>query len=145
MPKPLYNIKEDRVVQNIGSYNFSEREKSVLRKGFNFAVSPKIIPNEKIICGAECAISRFPKEPGDEIQNQIAQIIQNGKLRQSNLNKVEYLNLNELYKNKYITITHAEIGNATDYIEKMESIIKDNAYKLIKRDPNTHLETNNKT
>lgn len=122
----------------------------VLKKGFNFAVTPKSIPKEEIICNIESGIQKLPKQQAEEIRQEVATILRKAKPPESNLTTEERLALKELKQDESILVLTADKGNATvvldteDYKQKMHTLLAGPTYKEINTDPTTYLEKTTK-
>ncbi|KAK4879049.1 hypothetical protein RN001_007195 [Aquatica leii] len=138
----------EKLVYNVSSFSLDDNAKSVLAKGFNYAVSPSEIPVEDIICNVEASISNIPS--ADTIRQDVVRILKHAKSPKNNLSREENLALKKLKTNKEIIILPADKSNATvvmdynDYDNKIKRLLQDGTYQPITTDPTTYLEKTTK-
>ncbi|KAL0842481.1 hypothetical protein ABMA28_014575 [Loxostege sticticalis] len=115
----------------------------ILEKGLNFAVTPRQIPYEEIICSVEdCLVkNNMRKEDAEALRQDISSVLRHSKVPKSNLSREHYLALKNLRSRPELTILRADKGNATvvmdtsDYKLKMAQLLSDeNTYKRVKCD-----------
>ncbi|XP_047990120.1 uncharacterized protein LOC125229344 [Leguminivora glycinivorella] len=117
---------------------------NVLKKGLNFAPTPKRIPFEEVIGSTEEVIRRnkIPTHDADALRQDVAVVLRHAKLPRSNISKEEWEALNDLRSNPDILTLKADKGNATvvidvsDYESKINGLLSDEAtYKKVNYDP----------
>ena len=119
----------------------NESTVSVLTKGLNFAVVPTRLPMEDIICGVETAIKKLPAHIAEEIRQDTSAVLRKTKLPKSNITPSERVALRDLRNNQDIVVLRADKGNATvilnteTYNRKIEELLIEPTYKLLKRNP----------
>ncbi|KAL0870054.1 hypothetical protein ABMA27_006218 [Loxostege sticticalis] len=110
----------------------------------NFALTPKRIPYENIICGVEETIIRnkVPPTDADILRQDVAVILRKSRLPKSNITAEERRALKDLRQNKDILVLKADKGNATvvmntgDYDGKIRSMLEDTTvYKPVSYNP----------
>lgn len=93
---------------------------------FNFAIAPKIIPNEEIIVNVVAAVNEKPKETAEEIRQNVAYILRTCKPPSPNLENRERDTLQNLTNNENLIILPAGkskptvVMNTRDYIKKYQ-------------------------
>ena len=149
--KTIINVPSNHVqnrvnVINLSNRNLSKEEEQVLSLGFNFAITPRALPKEKIIQEIEPALSRLPKQAGNQAGVQITEVLRRAKLPKSNLNTKELKALKELRQDNSIHILKADKGNATvildrtDYNQKVQKMLTTPTYRKLKNDPTASTE-----
>ncbi|XP_030764236.1 uncharacterized protein LOC115888610 [Sitophilus oryzae] len=141
--KPEYRISLEpaRTVVNLTDKTLTTSEVTLLAKGGNFAITPKVVPVEDIIAGTEAAIRNLPNSIADEIRFETVNILRTAKAPKSNLSREEHQALKSLNADKDILVLPADKGNATvvmkseDYRSKIEDLLEPQTYKLLKKDP----------
>ncbi|KAK9402181.1 hypothetical protein NXF25_010537 [Crotalus adamanteus] len=135
-----------QTVHNISDRILTKAEINVLSKGFNFAVAPKHIPTETIICGVKTSLTKINPDDANKIRLEITNILCTSKPPKSNLPKEEQTALRNLKEDTSIIILPADKGNAmvvmntSDYQTKLTNLLQDSTYKPLNRDPTTYLE-----
>lgn len=129
----------------------TEAREAVFFEGFQFHQAPRKIPVEELIFGAEATIDHLPNEKTEELRQYIARIMRSSKPPKFNITREEFQALKELIENTQITILPKDKDNATLIMDmedmditKMKYILRDKAYKQIKRDPSTFHEKTTK-
>ncbi|XP_072395251.1 uncharacterized protein [Diabrotica undecimpunctata] len=97
-----------KLVYNFSNFTLDEATKSVLSKGFNFAVAPARIPIENIICEVESSITNIPSDTAETIRQDVSRILRTAKPPKRNLTHEEKEALNSLRKNKEIIVLPAD-------------------------------------
>ena len=64
-----------RWVVNTSNRNLDANEISLLRKGMNFAVTPKYVPVKEIITAVEQSISNLPRDAKEEVRSDVSSIL----------------------------------------------------------------------
>ena len=121
-------------------------ERIILKKGLNFAVAPRKIPLEEIICAIEDAVTTLPENEANEVRQDCAVILRRATPPKHNINKNEAAALKNMKTNNKIMIMKADKGNATvvmdthDYLSKMEEhLTKGGSYTKLKKYPSTKI------
>nr|XP_034826501.1 uncharacterized protein LOC117983968 [Maniola hyperantus] len=113
-------------------------------KGLNFALTPRNIPIESIVCSIEDTIVRnsIPAREAECLRQDIATFLRRAKLPQSNINREDRTALLNIRNNKDILILPADKGNATVivdtevYEDKINQLLSDtNTYKKVNYNP----------
>ncbi|GJQ65138.1 hypothetical protein Trydic_g7281 [Trypoxylus dichotomus] len=118
----------------------------VLSKGFNYAIAPKKLPVENIVCGVENAISILEANATETIRQRVCTILRNTRPPKKNFNTEELNALIQVKRNENIIIPPADKGIATVvlntriYKDKIQKLLDDPTYKSITTDPTTYLE-----
>ena len=68
-----------RWVVNASDRDLEANEISLLRKGMNFAITPRSVPVKEILTAVEQGISNLPRDAKDEVRGDICNIIKNAK------------------------------------------------------------------
>ena len=133
-----YNITDKKEwIINMSSGQLTHIEIDLLRKGLNFSITSKTLPNKDIIVTIEDAVKDLEKEL----------TLQNSKHLKDNLSKDERKALKELQSDTSIVILPADKGRSTvilnreDYLEKCMDHINNGPYQLLKKDPTTKIKT----
>ncbi|XP_047998166.1 uncharacterized protein LOC125235611 [Leguminivora glycinivorella] len=141
------NIRDDKTtttVVNLSSATLDDATVSVLEKGLNFAITPKRIPYETVICGVEEAITRnkVPSCDAEALRQDVAVILRRAKLPKSNTTTEERIALRNLKNNEDILVLKADKGNATvvmdtaAYDGKIRHLLDDDlVYKPVSYNP----------
>jgi len=129
-------------VVNLSDFSFSPSMFSVLSKGLNFALAPKKIPVEDIICDIEFGIKRLPDNIKNTIRQDCAVILRKVNPPKSNLSKEELVALRSLNQNNDIVVLKSDKGWATvilnkaDYRNKMlDHLHNSGSYKKLPKNP----------
>lgn len=121
----------------------TDRMQHVIKKGLNFAITPKNIPYEEFILAAELACEKIPDQGQKEAwHNKIAGILKTARPPPSNITEKEAKAIKTLAKKKDITILLADKGRTTvnidtdKYKKQMQDMLEDtNTYEILKKDP----------
>ncbi|XP_072384331.1 uncharacterized protein [Diabrotica undecimpunctata] len=107
--QPIETPQQDtcKLVYNFSNFRLDEATKSVLSKGFNFAVAPARIPIENI-CEVESSITNIPSDTAETIRQDVSRILRTAKPPKRNLTHEEKEALNSLRKNKEIIVLPAD-------------------------------------
>ncbi|XP_068674499.1 uncharacterized protein [Montipora foliosa] len=121
-----------RWVVNASDCDLEANEISLLRKGMNFAITPRSVPVKEVLTAVEQGISNLPRDAKDEVRGDICNIIKNAKAPKTyNLNQGERQAMKKLKGNDSILVLPADKGNATvvmnklDYKEQISSMLQD--------------------
>ena len=126
---------------NLSGKELSEGALSLLSKGMKFSLSQKQIPKEEIIAKVESSMKGIDRPEADNIRAKVSLTLQQAQTPKDNISKAERRGLNELKKDKDITILLADKGRATvilskaDYIKKCKEHIESGPYETLKRNP----------
>lgn len=153
MKKTLSQVSEDdltdtiknRWVINKSSKPLDPVSTSLLRKGLNFAVTPKEILTEEIITATEMACKNLDELKAASLRSEVARSVKRKKkFKKRNVPYEELKALQELKKDADIMILPADKGRATvildkiDYENKEQDILADRkTYEPLKKDPTT--------
>ena len=72
-----------------------------------FAVTPKNLPIEKMICSIEEGINNLPLEDKESLRQEFSLIMRKAKIRKSNLSKEEQRSFKSLWNNDKIVVLKA--------------------------------------
>ncbi len=107
----------------------SRKQKTVLTRGLNFAITPTKIPQEEYILATELACHKIQDQGQKaELRNAVAGVLKSAKLPQSNITKEEEKAINSLKRDKTITILPSDKGRTTvimdteTYEQQMENM-----------------------
>ena len=87
MGNPIVPNKHDKRVVNLSSIMFNSEEIKILSKGLGFAVSPKNIPFESIICNIENGTQGISSNDKEILRQECSLAMLKSKRPKSNLNK----------------------------------------------------------
>ena len=133
---------QERWVHNKSSKTFDEVTTSLLRRGLNFAVTPKHFPTEDIITSTELACKNLDATTAANLRSEVARVVKKRKNLKPNVPLEEIKALQELKKQDDIMILPADKGKATvildksDYENKIQNLLSDTkTYEILKKDP----------
>uniref|UniRef100_A0A1A8F0I8 Uncharacterized protein n=1 Tax=Nothobranchius korthausae TaxID=1143690 RepID=A0A1A8F0I8_9TELE len=139
---------------NISQHKLTEAEESILKKGLNFAVTPKEIPYEEFIVATELACQQITDEGKKaELRNNVVGILKNSQIQHSNITKEEQSAMTALSRNEQIIILPADKGSTSvimdkeKYKQQMEQMLEDQkktTYKILKKDSTEEVKKNMK-
>ena len=135
-----------RVVKNLSSRILTNTEEQVLSLGLNYAITPARIPYNNIIAATEATAKQLDHNQARELRQNVSQALKNAKLPERNLNGRMLKAIKDLQRSDNIVILPADKGNATvvmdrtQYVEKMENMLKDQTYRKLKGDPTSKVE-----
>ena len=141
----MHQLDQDKIVKNFSHRALTEKEKDVLSRGLDFAITPKQIPTLEIIAATEATANLLNTDTAQLLRHKVSSILSTAKPPRSNLSR-ELHKLVKSLQDQSIVILPADKGNATivldrtDYMDKMESLLEDNAYKKVKRNPTSRIE-----
>ena len=121
----------------MSSRQLTHIEIDLLRKGLNFSITSKTLPNKDIIVTIDDAVKDLEKEL----------TLQNSKHLKDNLSKDKRKDLKKLPSDTSIVILPGDKGRSTvilnreDYLEKYMDHIINGPYQLLKKDPTTKIKT----
>ena len=133
---------QERWVVNKSSKVLDPVSTSLLRKGLNFAITPKRLPTEEIITSTEIACKKLDPQTAASLRSEVARSVQRKKVPTPNVPREEVEALTNLKKDDSIIILPADKGRATvildkkEYEEKASKILEDKkTYEILKKDP----------
>ena len=134
-------------VVNLSTHTLTTGEKSILEKGFNFALGPRKIPHIEIIAAIEPTLREEEnQERAERARAAIAGILRTAKPPPPNTTSEERQAMTELRKNDKITVLQADKGNVTvvmnttDYEKKAQSLLGAAPFVELPRDPTSRNE-----
>ena len=139
-------IDLNKWVVNLSSRTLTNAEERVLRRGLNFAPTPRRIPYIDIIAAVEGVTRHLNTEEASELRGSVCSLLKRARPPSSNMDKEERAALKTLRQDKNIVVLPADKGNATvvmdsaRYEEKVTSLLEDPIYKRVKRDPTAATE-----
>nr|XP_022900899.1 uncharacterized protein LOC111413983 [Onthophagus taurus] len=83
-------------------------ETSVLAKALNYAIAPKKVPKEEIICEVEAAVRGRPALKAKEIRQEVARVLKSAKPPKSNLTVGEKKALRSIKEKSEIIVLPAD-------------------------------------
>ena len=109
-----HKIDQDRWVINLSKKEINEREKSILSKGLNFAVTPQQLPVEEFVATTELAcLQMTDPTQAASLRSNVTRILKKTRRLRRNITKEEIIALEELKKNKDVMILPADKGRVT--------------------------------
>ena len=130
------------MVVNLSQTELNSSSRTLLEKGLNFAIAPKKILVEDIICSIEESIKHLPENDAEEVCQNCALTLRRAKPPKPNITNEEYRALKELRKNDQIVILKEDKGGATvilnkeDYVAKMKThLYLNGCYKKLNKNP----------
>lgn len=133
--------KSKRKVVNLSSLELDPVVINVLSKGLGFALTPKNLPIEKMICNIEDGISNLTVEDKEALRQEISLIMRKAKTPKRNLSKEEQKAFNSLRSNDKVVVLKADKGGAVvildkeDYVCKMTDHLNCGSYKMLSSNP----------
>ena len=132
-----------RWVKNISDRILSDPELSVLKKGLNFAVTPRQVPVVDTITATEAACRDLNSGDANELRARVSGILKrHDRVKEQNVSKQEWQAIEQLKRDDTIMILPADKGRVTvvmkksEYQEKCEHLLNDEkTYKKLKGDP----------
>ena len=121
-------------------------QRSVLAKGPNFAVSPKQPPNLEYITAIEAACTKLSQQDAEELRAEVNRVLRSSHPLKPNLTKAQNLALRELKRDRDHIVLTADKGVAMvimdrqDYINNANSLLNQNTYRSIPRDPTNSIK-----
>ena len=139
----LANECISRWVKNCSDRILSDPELSVLRKGLNFAVTPRKPPVIDIVTATESACRSLNASDASEVRAKVVNILSNNtQVKEQNVTKDEWKAIEDLRKDDTITVLPADKGRVTvimkkeEYREKCGMLLEDRkTYQKLKSDP----------
>ena len=121
---------------------------SLLKKGLNFAITPKCVPTDEFITATEVACRQLKQEAADSLRSDIVKTLRRFRKPPPNLTLEERKALQNLKNKKEIMIIGSDKGRATvvmntkDYKDKILDLLQDkDTYELLKKDPTNGFKT----
>jgi hypothetical protein len=136
-------VDKNRWVMNVSSKELSDTEVSVLKKGLNFAITPKKMPIKEVITSTEtaCYYLRNP-EIAQSLRGEVVKVLKSVKMPKSNCTREEIAAINTIKRDDSIRVLPADKGKATvimnksDYDKKIDALLADEkTYQKLKKDP----------
>ena len=127
-------------VVNLSSRSLSDAEKTLLKKGLNFAVTPGNIPATEIIAKVEAAVRQLDTEQADTVRRAVNSILQQADPPEPNITKI-WDALKNLKEDESIIVLPMDKGRASvvmdtnTYRAKMSTLIENGPYQLLNKDP----------
>jgi hypothetical protein len=85
---PVTTTPKDTVI-NLSDQKLDDGVLSLLQKGLNYAVAPRVTPIEEILVGVEKAVLSLPVERAEEARQETVRIIKTAARTRDNLTKTE--------------------------------------------------------
>ena len=104
-------------------------------------MSPKQPPNLEYITAIEAACTKLSQQDAEDLRADISRVLRSSHPPKSNLTKAQNLPLRELKRDRDHIVLTADKGVAMvimdrqDYINKANSLLNQNTYRSIPRDP----------
>ena len=139
-------IDLNKWVVKLSSRTLTDAEEQVLRRGLNFAPTPRRIPYIDIVAAVEGVTRHLNTEEANELRGSVCSLLKRARPPSSNMDKEERAALKTFRQDKNIVVLPADKGNATvvmdsaRYEEKVTSLLEDPIYKRFKRDPTAATE-----
>ena len=135
-------------VGNLSNRQLDEDEKELLSLGMNFAIPQHKLLIKEIITSTESTTRLLDPPSAQELQECVKSCIDKYKKThyKTEFGKRQSRALSRLQNDKSIVILPSDKGNATvvmnrtDYLKKIQDILDDNSYTLLKKDPTKKLE-----
>ena len=130
-------------VTNCSQRILSDPELSVLKKGLNFAMTPKKLPVVDLITATESACRNLNSSDANELRAKVVNTIgKHGNINDQSITKKERKAIEDLRKDENVMILPADKGRTTvvmvkqEYLNKCNSMLQDTkTYKKLKHDP----------
>ena len=131
-------------VDNRSGCELTADEQRILEKGLGFSPSPEAVPVKEIICAVEASLSKVPNvTEANVIRSKVSNVLSRAgnKTLKDNLTAGERKALTSLRRRSDIKILPADKGNTTvilsdeQYKEKMNELLRDQAYVKVNKDP----------
>ena len=138
------NLDTDKVVRNLSHRTLTEDEKRVLALGLNFA---KTIPVPDVIAATEATARQVDPDTAERLRSGVSSVLRSTKPPKSNLSSCLRRAVKDVRKDETIVILPADKGNATvvmdrtEYVNKLETMLADDTYRKLKKDPTTRVES----
>ena len=137
-----------RWVLNLSDIRLEPEAESLLKKGLNFAITPKCVPTDEFITATEVACRQLKQEAADSLRSDIVKTLRRFRKPPPNLTLEERKALQNLKNKKEIMIIGSDKGRATvvmntkDYKDKILDLLQDkDTYELLKKDPTNGFKT----
>ncbi|XP_068739082.1 uncharacterized protein [Montipora capricornis] len=139
----LANECMSKWVKNCSDRILSDPELSVLKKGLNFAVTPRRVPIVDIVMVTESACRQLNNSDSNSLRAKVLNLLEhNDKVKDQKVSDEERKAIDDLKKDDSIMILPADKGrvivvlNKEEYHTKCQAILSDtNTYKKLKADP----------
>ncbi len=104
---------------NLSQRNLTSDEISLLRKGLNYAITPRSVPNKEFLASVEEGISKLSQRDQDEVRAEVSSTLRRARLpQQQNLTQGERKAMKDLKTASDIVIVQADKGNATVVMDR---------------------------
>ena len=138
-------------VINLSQTPVTMEQLSLLQKRPNYAITPQIHPIEAYISAVEQASSKLPAKEADEFRSDVNKLLKQQQQsqcnNQCNLNLTQHRALTQLKQDNSRVVLTADKGVAMvimgqeDDTNKAQILLQDtNSYKILKKDPTSHLK-----
>ena len=133
-------------VINLSSKSLTPAQRSVLANGPNFVVSPKQPPNLEYITAIEAACTKLSQQDDEELRAEVNRVLRSSHPPKPNLTEAQNLALREPKRDRDCIVLTADKGIALvimdrqDYINKANSLLNQNTYSSIPRDPTNSIK-----
>ncbi|GLJ17907.1 hypothetical protein SUGI_0313760 [Cryptomeria japonica] len=104
---------ETKLVVNLSPAHIDPLAFNFLKRGLNFALTPRNIPHIDFLIEIENAVRTLPLDVAEEIRQDCAVALRYAKPPKFNIPKAELLAFNNLMHNNDLIISRADKGNAT--------------------------------
>jgi hypothetical protein len=132
----------NKKVINLSNHILKNEEINILKKGLGFAIAPKTVPIENIICSVEDSIKNLSEEDKNAIRQDCALVLKKAKPPKSNISKMEHEAIKNLRNNENIVILKADKGGATVVMNRIdcntkmiEHLTTTGSYKKLNNNP----------
>ena len=146
LPKGLPQKTSPKRVINLSSKPLTPAQRSVLAKGPNFVVSPKQLPNLDYITAIEAASTKLSQQDAEELRPEVNRVLRSSHTPKPTLTEAQNLALRELKRDRDCIVLTADkrvamvIMDRQDYINKANSLLNQNTYRSITRDPTNYIK-----
>ncbi|GLJ50652.1 hypothetical protein SUGI_1079200 [Cryptomeria japonica] len=104
---------ETKLVVNLSPAHIDPLAFNFLKRGLNFALTPRNIPHIDFLIEIENAVRTLPLDVAEEVRQDCAVALRYAKPPKFNIPKAELLAFNNLMHNNDLIISRADKGNAT--------------------------------
>ena len=145
MQGPINNNQTNKWIVNLSSVPLTPAQESLLAKGPNFALAPPNPPNVEFISAMESVCQQLSDQDAQELRVETNCLLRKAKTQNSNITKEERKALKELRGDQERIVLTTDKGVAMvvldkkDYVDKMEGLLVQLAYRTIDTDPTNKL------
>ncbi|GLJ51823.1 hypothetical protein SUGI_1100970 [Cryptomeria japonica] len=111
---------ETKLVVNLSPAHIDPLAFNFLKRGLNFALTPRNIPHIDFLIEIENAVRTLPLDVAEEVRQDCAVALRYAKPPKFNIPKAELLAFNNLMHNNDLIISRADKGNATRMAERSQ-------------------------